>query len=61
MSSQVDHFVGLLQEYRSNGSVSNPWADWDREYDTNKHAPSQMGNPVEGERDSGGKLNAIPL
>jgi hypothetical protein len=44
MSSQVDQFVDLLQEYRANGSVSNPWADWDREYDTDKHAPSQRSN-----------------
>jgi hypothetical protein len=44
MSSQVDQFVDLLQEYRSNGSVSNPWAGWDREYDTDKHAPSQRSN-----------------
>src|SRR3984957_20793925 len=44
MSSQVDQFVDLLQEYRSNGSVSNPWADWDREYDTDEHAPSQRSN-----------------
>jgi hypothetical protein len=39
MSSQVDQFVDLLQEYRSNGSVSNPWRDWDRVYDTDKDAP----------------------
>jgi hypothetical protein len=44
MSSQVDQFVDLLQEYRSNGSVSNPWADWDRNFDTDEHAPSHRSN-----------------
>jgi hypothetical protein len=40
MSSQVDRFVCLLEEYRSSGSVSNPWRDWDRKCDTGKDAPS---------------------
>ena len=44
MSSQVDQFVDLLQKYPSNGSVSNPWAHWDRAFDTDKHAPSHRSN-----------------
>jgi hypothetical protein len=44
MSSQVDQFVDLLQEYRSNGSVSNPWRDWDRDFDTEANAPSHRSN-----------------
>jgi hypothetical protein len=44
MSSQVDQFVDLLQKYPSNGSVSNPWAHWDRDFDTDKHAPSHRSN-----------------
>ena len=44
MSSHVDQFVDLLQKYPSNGSVSNPWAHWDRDFDTDKHAPSHRSN-----------------
>ena len=44
MSSQVDQFVDLLQKYPSNGSVSNPWAHWDRDFDTDKQAPSHRSN-----------------
>jgi len=44
MSSQVDQFVYLLQKYRSNGSVSNPWKDWDSEFDTDRRAPSHRSN-----------------
>jgi hypothetical protein len=44
MSSQVDQFVNLLQKHPSNGSVSNPWADWDREFDTDRRAPSHRSN-----------------
>jgi hypothetical protein len=38
MSSKVDQFVDLLQGYRSNGSVSNPWVDRDPDFDRD-HAP----------------------
>jgi hypothetical protein len=44
MSSQVDQFVDLLKEYRANGSVSNPWADWDHDYDIDEHAPHHRSN-----------------
>ena len=40
MSLQVDQFVNLLQKYPSDGLVSNPWADRDRKFDTDKYAPS---------------------
>jgi hypothetical protein len=39
MSSQVDQFIDLLQGCRFNGSVENPWRDWDRDNDTDKYAP----------------------
>ena len=44
MSSQVDQCVDLLQKYPSTGSVSNPWTDWDRRFDTDKHAPRHRSN-----------------
>lgn len=44
MSPQVDKFVDLLQKYPSNGSVSNPWAYWDREFDRDRQAPSHRSN-----------------
>jgi len=44
MSSEVDRFVDLLQEYRSKESVSNPWKDWDRAFDTDRHAPTHRSN-----------------
>ena len=39
MSSQVDQFVDLLREHRSNGPVGNPWADCDLDFDIDEHAP----------------------
>jgi hypothetical protein len=44
MSSQVDQFVDLLQEHRCNGEVGNPWKDWDRDFDIDKHAPRDRSN-----------------
>jgi hypothetical protein len=44
MSSQVDRFVDLLQNYPPAGSVSNPWRDWDRKFDTDQDAPSHRSN-----------------
>ena len=44
MSSEVDQFIDRLREYRSNGSVSNPWRDWDRKYDTDEDAPIRRSN-----------------
>ena len=44
MSSQVDQFVDLLQKYRSNGSVVNPWADRDPDFDRDEHAPRHRSN-----------------
>jgi hypothetical protein len=44
MSSRVDQFVDLLQEYRSNGPVGNPWADCDRDFDIDGHAPRHRSN-----------------
>ena len=44
MSSEVDQFVGLLQEYHSNGPVANPWADWDCDFDTDERAPHHRSN-----------------
>jgi hypothetical protein len=46
MSSQVDQFVDLLQKYPSNGLFSNPWADWDRDFDTDEHAPHHRSNQL---------------
>ena len=44
MSSQVDKFVDLLQEHRSNGLVGNPWADCDRDFDIDGRAPRHRSN-----------------
>jgi hypothetical protein len=44
MSSEVDQFVGLLQEHRSSGPVANPWADWDCDFDTDERAPHHRSN-----------------
>jgi len=44
MSSEVDQFVDMLQECRSNGSVSNPWADCDPKFDRDEHAPRHRSN-----------------
>lgn len=44
MGSEVDYFVDLLQRYPSKGLVSNPWRDWDRDFDTGKDAPRHRSN-----------------
>lgn len=44
MTSQVDQFVDLLQEYRSDGLVGNPWVDRDPDFDRDEHAPRDRSN-----------------
>lgn len=44
LSSEVDQFIEVLQKYRTKGLVSNPWKDWDSDFDIDKHAPSHRSN-----------------